>query len=104
MYARVSRYEVPMEKLDDDVRGVDATQKRVTDMPGSLGLFYLMDRETGKTMSITLWESEQAMRDSEAAANTLRTETSEAAMSKVMGIERYEVVAQPAAMLAGTAH
>lgn len=96
MYARISRYEVPLGNLDEDIRGASATQMRVAEMPGSLGLYYLVDRETGRTMSITLWENEQAMRDSDEPASRLRDETTSAAGATVTSIERYEVVTQPA--------
>ncbi len=101
MYARVSRYEVPKDKQDEDIRGVDETQKKVASIPGSLGLYYLVDRDSGKTMSVTLWETEKAMRDSEARASQLRDETSSAASARIVGIERYEVVTQPANVPAG---
>lgn len=101
MYARVSRYEVPIEKLDNDIRGADETVRKVAAIPGSQGLFYLVDRETGRTMSITLWASEQAMLESEALASWIREETSTASAAKVVSVERYEVVAQPTAFPAG---
>lgn len=101
MYARVSRYEIPMENLDEDIRGADATEQRISQMPGSLGLYYLVDRESGRTMSITLWESEQAMRDSETAATQVRHETTSAVGAHIVAIERYEVAAQPAGVTAG---
>ncbi len=102
MYARVSRYQVPADRLDEDISGAAETEKRVAQIPGSLGLYYLVDRETGQTMSITLWESEQAMRESESSATQIRGETSSAVRAKVTAIERYEVVAQPAKVPAGS--
>jgi heme-degrading monooxygenase HmoA len=101
MYARVSRYEVPADKLDEDIRGADETQQKVADMQGSRGLFYLVDRASGKTMSITLWDDEAAMRDSEADASKLRDETTSASSATITEIERYEVVTQPANVPAG---
>lgn len=96
MYARVSRYEVPTDRLEEDIRGAEATERRVAAMPGALGLYYLVDRQSGRTMSITLWDSEQAMHDSEMEASQLRNKTSGAVAATITGIERYEVVAQPA--------
>ncbi len=95
MFARVSRYEVPLGMLAEDVAGVDETAKKVAAMPGALGLYYLVDHDTGMTMSMTLWESEQAMHDSEAAADELRAETSGAVSGRITSVERYEVVAHP---------
>jgi len=95
MYARVSRYEIPVDRLDEDTRGLDETEEKVSAMPGSLGLYYMVDRESGQTMAVTLWEDEQAMRASEAAANQLRQQTTSAVSAKITSVERYEVVAAP---------
>ena len=96
MYARVSRYAIPMDELEGQIRTAEEIQKRVSAMPGSLGLYYLIDRKTGKTMSVTLWENEKAMRDSVTAANRLREETTSEASGEIVSVESYEVVTQPA--------
>lgn len=95
MYARVSRYQVPIDKLDADVGGAQQTEQQVSQWPGSLGLYYLVDRDSGQTMAITMWESEQAMRESEDRADRMRVDTASRATARLIGIERYEVVAQP---------
>ena len=102
MYARVSRYQVPVASLGDDIRGADETEKRVADWPGSAGLYYLVDRESGQTMAITLWDDEQSMSNSENNATQLRQETSSKSGAKLVSVERYEVVAQPAKVPAGS--
>lgn len=98
MYARISRYEVPLDRFEDDLRGLQDTERKVASMPGSLGLFYLMDHDMGRTMSITLWDTEQSMRESEQPADTLRAQTTSASSAKIVSIERYEVVAYPQAI------
>jgi hypothetical protein len=42
-------------------------------------------------MSISFWDSEQSMLDSEEEANRIRREISEKADERVLFIERYEV-------------
>lgn len=101
MHARVSRYVVPQDRIDEDVRGAADTQREVSAMPGSRGLFYLVDRQSGKTMAITLWDDERAMMDSEASAGELRDETMAANHGRLVEIERYEVATRPAGVLAG---
>jgi len=59
--------------------------------PGFKGLIALGDRQSGKALSITLWESEEAMRVSEEAANRLREESAEAGGDTIASVERYEV-------------
>ena len=49
---------------------------------GFKGLSALGDRHSGKTLGITFWESEEAMRASEEDANRLRSGTTEEARGK----------------------
>ncbi len=58
---------------------------------GFKGLIALGDRQSGKTLGITFWESEEAMRASEEDANRLREESAEAGGGTIADVERYEV-------------
>ncbi|MCA1687435.1 MAG: antibiotic biosynthesis monooxygenase [Actinobacteria bacterium] len=92
MFARVSSYRGDPGQID---QGLDHAREnilpRVQQVDGCEGVYYLVDRESGKALSITLWESEEAMRASEDEADRLRGETAEAADAKVEDVERYEV-------------
>lgn len=52
-----------------------------------------MDRSSGKTLTITLWETEEAMRNGEEAANRIRTDEAAASGGKIVSVEHYEVAA-----------
>lgn len=58
---------------------------------GFQGLYALADRASGKTMSITLWDSEEALRASEEAANRMRQDSTDAARGQIANVERFEV-------------
>ncbi len=92
MFARVSTYEGPPDRMQE---GISHARERilpaVRNIAGFSGVLFLADRETGKALSITLWESEQAMRDSEEEASRLRSESAEAGGETIAGVERYEV-------------
>jgi hypothetical protein len=60
-------------------------------MTGYQGILFLGDRWSGKSIAVTLWESEAAMRESEEAANKLRAETSEGG-EEILSVERFEVL------------
>jgi hypothetical protein len=64
---------------------------QVLGIDGCQGVISLVDYETGKSLAITLWDSEQALRDSEKLANQLRSELAEASSAKIVGVDRYEV-------------
>jgi heme-degrading monooxygenase HmoA len=92
MHARVSIFEGSPDQIDDSLRQArEQVLPRAKEMDGFKGLIALGDRQSGKTLGITLWESEEAMRASEEAANRLREESAEAGGGTVAGVERYEV-------------
>jgi heme-degrading monooxygenase HmoA len=92
VYARISTLEGPPELMDEGLR-----QAREVVLPGAKqiegfkGMIALGDRQSGKTLGITFWESEELMRASEEAANQLREESAEAGGDTIAGVERYEV-------------
>ncbi len=92
MHARVSIFEGPPFKIDDLVsQAREQVLPQARQMDGFKGLIALGDRQSGKTLAITFWEDEEAMRASEEAANQLRSESAEASGEQIVGVERYEV-------------
>jgi hypothetical protein len=96
VYARVSTYQGPLDQIDEGVRyAQENILPRVGAIDGFEGVYFLVDRQSGKALSITLWASEETMRSSEQEANQLRSESAEAGGQEVMGVERYEVAISP---------
>ena len=92
MHARVSIFEGAPDEIDEALRQArEQVLPQARQMDGFKGIIALGDRQSGKTLGITLWESEEAMRASEEAANRLREESAEAGGGTVAGVERYEV-------------
>jgi heme-degrading monooxygenase HmoA len=60
-------------------------------MEGFKGMITLGDRHSGRTLGITFWESEEAMRTSEEAAKRLREESAKAGSDTIASVERHEV-------------
>jgi heme-degrading monooxygenase HmoA len=92
VYARISTLEGPPELMDESLRlarEVVLPQGRL--MEGFKGMIALGDRHSGRTLGITFWESEEAMRTSEEAAKRLREESAKAGGDTIASVERYEV-------------
>ena len=92
MHVRTTTMEVPPDKLDEALRYFreqDLPQMRQTD--GFKGLIILVDRQSGKGLGMSLWESEDHLRATEAAANQGRGEVAEAAGVAPAGGEAFEV-------------
>jgi heme-degrading monooxygenase HmoA len=93
MWARVSTLQGTPETFDMGVAAVrDQVWPGAQELDGFKGMIAFGDRSTGKMVGITLWDSEEALRASEEAANTLRASTASAGGAEVAGVERFEVV------------
>ena len=92
MFARVSTFTGTSDEIDKAIREVQQNVlPRTEQLDGYKGAYFLVDRENGKSLAVTLWESEEAMRASEDAANSLRSEIADALGTQMVGVERYEV-------------
>lgn len=92
MYARVNRFHDQPEAMEAAERlVVDKIVPQLQTVPGFVGVLSLVERTTGRSLGITFWETEEAMRASEAEANRLRGDISDAAGSEIRSVERYEV-------------
>ena len=95
MFARVSTFQGPPDQTSEGIR-VAREQilpaARLQD--GFVGIYLLYDRESGRSLAVTLWKTEADMRASEEAALRARTESAEAAGEIVVGVQRYEVALQ----------
>jgi heme-degrading monooxygenase HmoA len=93
VHTRVSSYQSPPEQVTDAaVNNMNANVlPRVLEIDGNRGAIIMLDRETGKTMTITLWDSAEAMRASEEMANQVRGDTAQTTSASIGNIERFEV-------------
>ena len=95
MFARVSTFQ---GSADQTAEGIRVAREQILPVArlqdGFEGIFILFDRESGRSLSITLWETEEDMHASEEAALRARTESARAAGEVVVGVERYEVALQ----------
>jgi heme-degrading monooxygenase HmoA len=92
VFARVSTFTGTSDEIDEAIRQVrEDVLPRTEQLDGYKGAYFLVDRQHGKSLTVTLWDSEEAMRASEEAANSLRSEVAEALGTQMVGVERYEV-------------
>ena len=97
MFARVSSY-----KTDDPaklVEGFEGATGPLEEMSGFAGAYFLLDRDGGRGMSITLWESEEALNSGVEKANQLRETATSDGAGTIESVDHYEV-----AVTAGAVH
>ena len=89
MYARVATFESDPANVDEAIKMVRG-QVDSGDVPEGLHgakMLMLVNRETGKGLGVTLFESEDAMRRGDEALNSMNPGQSE----RRTGVEFYEV-------------
>ena len=91
MLARVARYEVDPNRLDDAVSAFGDAAKEIETLDGFAGGFVLVDHEDGHTMTVTLWDNSAALENSERAAEKARREAASSVGGSVLSVEKFEV-------------
>ena len=92
MYARVATFQSDPSTVDDAITLVRGQVESGDTPPGLEGakMLMLIDRESGKGLGVTLFESEDAMRRGDEALNAMNPGASEARTS----VEFFEVPVQ----------
>ena len=97
MYARVSTIQGAPDKVDDVTRQTqEQTLPQLQKMEGFKGFVALGDRQSGKMLGVSFWESEEALRASDEAVSSVRSGAAEAADGIVASVEEYEVLVNEA--------
>jgi heme-degrading monooxygenase HmoA len=92
MYARIATFESDPGKIDEAINQVRSEVESDETPAGLEGakMMMLVDRETGKGLGLTIFESEEAMRRGDEALNAMNPGASERRTS----VEFYEVPVQ----------
>jgi len=95
VFARIATYysadPSPYWELEQGQRFRVRAWKKLHQMAGYEGSYFFWDRKSGKAISITLWESEEAMISSEEAVRPLRKELAGGIAANIVDVEHYEV-------------
>ena len=97
MFARVSMYRGDGDRLLEGFADVTGPLEAID---GFSHAYFMVDRESGKGMSITIWTSEEALLSSVAKADELRRQGADAGGAEIESVEHYEIgmtVGTPAA-------
>ena len=91
MFARVGTWEGSSEELDRWVEGAKDVKARIHEAPGLRGAYWFADRAARRGLTITIWDSEDAMQISEERRARSQGLTGQATGAQVT-TARYEVV------------
>lgn len=90
MYARATTLRASPEDVQEQIDHYQEGIQSVREISGNRGAFLLVDRSAGRAISVTLWESDEAMQASRKRADELRQQAQE---SPGESVDDYEVAA-----------
>ena len=88
MFARVSTYSGDADRL---LEGFSDVSEPLEAIDGFSHAYFMVDRENGKGISITIWDSEEALLASVAKADELRRRGAEAGGAQIESVQHYEI-------------
>jgi len=94
VFARVSSYDIPPERADDATQSFQKAIGQIRAMKGLVAAYLLVNAETGRVLTMTLWDTAAAMDASHVTASRLRTDAVRTVGGDVLSIEEYEVAAR----------
>ncbi len=95
MFARVTTMQGSPDRLDEAARRYqEQAVPFIRQLSGFKGSYWMADRRSGKSLTMALWESEEAMRASETEIAPRRKATAQAVGATIQSVESYEVIAQ----------
>ena len=93
MYARVSEYAVPPEAQNEALRAAEEhIGPSIRMQSGYLGDWLFGDRENGRMLTVTLWETEEAMHATDEHAHWYRTFGAQNTGGEVRSTRFFEVL------------
>jgi heme-degrading monooxygenase HmoA len=94
MFARFQTVHQSAEKLDELTKIAREQLPAARELPGFRGFYYLIDRDQEKALTISLWETEEDVRQVEANAASIREHTQAQAGIQSPPAEIFEVALQ----------
>ena len=92
MWARVSRYQFPAAEVERVIEHFNSSSEEFARQPGLELLDVYVSRKSGAGMTVSLWETFDAMKASEEEADRVREDITLDLIGWVESVEEYEVV------------
>jgi heme-degrading monooxygenase HmoA len=91
VFARVSRYEVAPERIDEAVQAFGQAANEIEKLDGFQGGYVFVDPADGRTMTVTFWANRAAVEESERRARELRQRAANEVEGAVLSVELFDV-------------
>ncbi len=90
MFARITTYHAD-EDADRLLEGFKGTLGSLQLVDGFSHGYFMVDRDTGEAISVTVWDTEEAMTASTQSAEERRRQREETGGAHVVSVDSYEI-------------
>ncbi|HEX3291167.1 MAG TPA: antibiotic biosynthesis monooxygenase [Gaiella sp.] len=91
MFARVTTYELDEARASESIEAFEPAIDRVRELDGFVDALFLVERDGNHAISLTLWDSLDALERSRVTASTARNEAAREVSAEVMSTYELEV-------------
>ena len=92
MFARATTVKAQLEAIDTGITHIrDQVMPAVMEVDGCIGLSLIVDRESGRCIATSAWESEAAMRASAMRLESIRNMAAEQFKGSIEKVEEWEI-------------
>jgi heme-degrading monooxygenase HmoA len=95
VFARVVRYSVEPERCEEALKAFEEAAEQIGDIEGIQGVYVMTDGDSGRIMTLTLWENQAAMEASEVRASAARQDALRKVDGEIDSVERLRVAVEP---------
>lgn len=92
MFARVSIYDIPQDRRGEAQVNFSSAVARIRETEGLVNAHFLLGCDSNRGITVTYWESRQAMAASRTKASGLRSDAASSVGGDVVSVEEFEVV------------
>jgi heme-degrading monooxygenase HmoA len=93
MYGRLTRIEGTPAQIEDGVRSFEQNVARTArDLPGNLGIVFMVNAKEGKGIGITYWADEKALEANAEAMKRVRESATQTAGTRIVSVDPVEVL------------
>ena len=91
MFGRVSTYELPQGRATEAVQSFHEAIASIEELPGLRDAYLLLSEDDSQALTVTLWETHDAMAASRVRATRVRSEAAAAVGSNILSTVEYRV-------------
>jgi hypothetical protein len=92
MWARVTTFVIPADAVDRAIEEIDKAIAAFREKPGLVRIDLYANRRSGATITISLWETEEAMRASDEDAEHSREDITLEVIGWTQQVAEYELI------------